>query len=214
MRILKLLIVLLAASLLGACSSRMTANDANFAAAINKKLGCFPVAAPLTGPKTVVRVSAGNRAAIAQLNALASAGMLKASTRIVRKRNQHSMCSPCDPNPYCNPPGSGPGRPTAKKPGCFHSVTERVYLVTRRGAAAMKQALGLMCVGHEKVAGIKSFTKPTAFGPETVSRVTYTYRVTKLPAWTKSKDVETAFGLGKAHSARTTLVLTNHGWAD
>lgn len=214
MRILKLLLVLAMASLLGACSSPTTANKTNFTAAINKKLGCDPVLVPLTGPKTVVKVSAANRATIAQLNALARAGLLKVRTRIVSKRNPHSMCSPCDPNPYCNPPGSGLARPSAKNPGCFHGVTERIYSVTRSGSNAMHKALGLLCVGHEEVAAITSYTKPTAFLGKTVSSVRYTYHVTHLPAWAKSKEVESAFGLGELQSASTTLVLTNHGWAE
>jgi hypothetical protein len=73
------------------------------------------------------------------------------------------------------------------------------------------------CFGKKRVTEIVNFTAPAAeFGP-TMSRVTYTYKVTDIPQWALNSPLFNennylSSKMEKPQKAKTILILTNEGW--
>ncbi|MEX5342852.1 hypothetical protein [Pseudomonas sp. I2] len=79
---------------------------------------------------------------------------------------------------------------------------------------------GGLCFGKAQVTAIERFSEPGEMMGQQISRVTYAYKVTDLPAWAGDDNVKAGIsGLDKiVASAQTPLketramVLTNKGW--
>lgn len=99
------------------------------------------------------------------------------------------------------------------------------YALTDEGrkyykADAGDSKAGGLCFGKAQVTTIEQFTEPTEQAGRTVSKVTYRYRVSELPAWAGDASVQASVkGLGQAFDssrqpleATASMALTEQGW--
>lgn len=93
------------------------------------------------------------------------------------------------------------------------------YDLTDEGRKYYKADTGL-CLGKAQVTAIEQFSEPSDATGQKMSRVTYAYKVTGLPAWAADDRVKTGIAeLGKAVASNDTplketreMVLTSQGW--
>ncbi|MDU9403960.1 hypothetical protein RTH46_15830 [Pseudomonas sp. zfem004] len=99
------------------------------------------------------------------------------------------------------------------------------YALTEEGRKYYKPdagngKVGGLCFGKAQVTAIEQFTAPTEQAGRTVSKVTYRYRVSELPAWAGDARVQAGVkGLGQAFDstrqplqATASMALTEQGW--
>ena len=178
---------------LAACSDQKSANESNFAAAINAFLAEHPNC--LVGtvyPAEVYPAEVGVGGYHSEpkaFDALVEAGLLK--------REEFRR-------PSNNPAEQAEG-------------TNR-YTLTDKGSAAHSERG--WCYGTRKVVKILSFTEPTEALGAKMSQVLFTSSYVDLPDWAKNKAVVAAFpqlqvqaaNANKPPQEQLVLVLTNHGW--
>lgn len=181
-------------SSLAACSDEKSANESNFAAAINAFLAEHPNCLISDGYPPEVGVGGYHEVGVGgyhsepkALDALVQAGLL----------NREEF------------------RRTSNNPAERAEGTNR-YTLTDRGRAVHSERG--WCYGSRKVVKILSFTEPAEAIGARISEVRFTSSYVDLPDWAKNKAVVAAFPELQATNAdkqpeeRLVVVLTNHGW--
>ncbi|GLO47477.1 hypothetical protein [Pseudomonas putida] len=93
------------------------------------------------------------------------------------------------------------------------------YDLTDEGRKYYKADNGL-CFGKAQVTAIEQFSEPSEATGQKMSRVTYAYKITGLPAWAANEEVKASVAeLGKAVASNEVplkdtreMVLTSQGW--
>jgi hypothetical protein len=189
-----------------ACSDGKKPSDANFAKAINQYLTKHGDVCTVIGrgfPMDVPESEQGDQYGTGpQLAALEQAGLVHSSntTAVV-----HGMLDPLR--------GSTPPQPVKR------------YELTEEGKKYFQQAPGVVgqtgsnCYGHKTVDSIVRWTDPAATGADSLTEVTYTYRIADLAPWAERPEVQRAFSDVRTTvtgQSRTTQVaglqLTDEGW--
>ncbi len=171
------------------CSSPKTASKANFTAALDRHFAdhCLFVT-PSVG-LTAYPASIDAATDASRFDALASAGLLAASSSSAE---------------HPGPLGIGSVRNETK-----------TYTLTDAGKSVFQPSTGGFCAGHYDVASIDGFTAPTARDGRTVSEVTFTV-TPSMASWTSNPAVQQRYGtqLAAAHGTQdhAELTLLDTGW--
>jgi len=94
------------------------------------------------------------------------------------------------------------------------------YFNTNAGKSIAGKPMGAFCFGKAAVNDIKQFTEPSDMLGVRVSQVSYTYKVSDLPVWVNSPEIQKAIPefMADAKSQNTPVsrsemvILTNNGW--
>lgn len=196
----------LAAALAVGCSDPKAPSEDNFARALKPALERHPycvLAEVLSWPSPVTTEHPAFRSPtrIAQLDALAQAGLLRSEPRVVDT-----------------------GRPVrdllisellqgARHETVKDTVTD--YHWTEAGDAALGDR-GL-CFGTPYLEKVVRWTEPAEFMGAQVSEVTYSFSVHDVPNWASHPAIHTALpavatAVAGPQEGKATLVLTNDGW--
>lgn len=189
---------------LAGCSDTKDANEANFQKAAQAYLDtqypqCFVVSAFPTKTQDF-DISGTNKA----LHALAQVGVVS-EKEIARTEVPARLWQPARTDIYYAYDLTDEGRKYYKADG--HTL--------RSGKTA-----GGLCFGKAQVTTIEQFSEPGEMWGQTISHVTYAYKVTGLPGWAGNDSVKANIAeLSKAVASNDTplretraMVLTNHGW--
>jgi len=178
----------------GGFSSSMSASKGNFTKAIDAQLAkqCITINLESLTPFPVS--IANNDARFARYNVLAKAGLLTAVDSWVRPSTIFGITAG-----------------TQTVPGKTYSLTDEGRQALRDPRATV------FCAGHYKVDDVVDFTVPANAMGETISRVTFTYSPSDVPAWVSSSGTQAAFPslakeLASKQQGEATMVLKNDGW--
>jgi hypothetical protein len=192
---------LLLLTLLG-CSNPKKPNDANFKKAIQEALDHQPVC--ISAPVPTQRPDFnGVQRPDAMLDALVKVGLVSATPATI---TQNDFIS---------------GR--TKIQGVQYELTEKgkKFLTTDKRMAGMS-LLGpssTLCYARKEVVSIVRYSEPSSAMGQTMSEVTYTYKLAGVADWAQDEAIQKAFLPARQMAAATTpeeakiaLVLMSDGW--
>jgi hypothetical protein len=185
------------------CSNPKEANNDNFTHAINAYLAVKGKACLNTSWQFPVDIQKSqiswNKTRLANMEALESAGLLKATDTSAMVHTMFSAESKSEP--------------------------VRRYSLTDTGKKYLQPTVGLFasgtsfCYGQESVDSIVKWTVPSTVGGFTVTRVVYTYRLKNMADWAHNPQIihqfhEVQQEMEGANSEDRTIALelTNKGW--
>src|SRR5689334_9456477 len=175
-------------------SSSMSASKDNFIKAIDAQLAKQCITINLESMTPLPVSIANSDVNFARYNVLAKAGLLTAVDSWVKR-----------PTIFAIAAGT-------------QTVPGKTYSLTDEGRQALRDPKAtIFCAGHYKVDEVVDFTVPGNAMGETMSRVTFTYSPSDVPAWVSSTGVQTAFPglaqeLAPKQQGEATMVLKNDGW--
>jgi hypothetical protein len=175
-------------------SSSISASKSNFTKAIDAQLAkqCIRINLESLTPFPVS--IANNDASFARYNVLARVGLLTAVDSWVKPSTVFGIAAG------------------------IQTVPGKTYSLTDEGRQALRDPrTTIFCAGHYKVDDVVNFTVPGNAMGTTISRVTFTYSPSDVPAWVSTSGVQAAFPslakeLAPKQQGEATMVLKNDGW--
>jgi hypothetical protein len=175
-------------------TSSMSASKGNFTKAIDAQFAKQCITIDLESSTSFPVSIANDDASFARYNVFVKAGLLTAVDSWVKPSTIF---------------GIAPGTQT---------VPGKTYSLTDEGRQALRDPRAtVFCAGHYKVDEVVDFTVPGNSMGATISRVTFTYSPSDVPAWVSSTGMQAMFpSLAKEPAPKqqgeATMVLKNDGW--
>jgi len=192
-------IVLAAVLLLGSCLDPKKASDSNFKKAIQAKLDKESVCITAMAPEKLADVG-GKHSSTPMIDSLVALGMIAGHPITIIDKDFGF---------------------TSSRPGMEYVITEKGKQFERADKNAGMSLGGgsytSLCSGKKEVVDIVRYSEPSAMMGQTISQVTYTYKITDLASWMRDPAFLKAYPVDLRAAdapveAKMGLILMSDGW--